>query len=294
VSGRPAVALLLLAACARPALHPASLVVGGRERTYTWAGPDGGRRPLVIALHGRGGQGQSEAKLSHLDEIARREGFLVVFPDGIDRSWADGRGATPAARNGVDDVGFVRALIDRLVADGRVDPARVYVTGMSNGAIMTWTLACAMADRLAAIAPVSGAMPAALAESCTPARPLAVLYFAGTDDPILPYGGGDTPAGGAVLSAEDSVGRWAAHDGCDLTASWTELPDTDPGDGTRARARRLTGCRDGVEVELVTIDHGGHTWPGGLAYAPERRIGKTSRDLDASEEMWRFFVRFHR
>src|SRR5262249_19681001 len=133
---RALTALALLACAHAPALaHRGTLSYGGRERSYSWAGPDEGRRPLVIALHGRGGQGDSQARLSPPDVLACREGFIVVFPDGLDRSWADARGSTGASRHHVDDVGFVAALIDRFVADGRADPARIYATGMSNGAM---------------------------------------------------------------------------------------------------------------------------------------------------------------
>jgi polyhydroxybutyrate depolymerase len=281
------VALLLAVACAhRAGWREGTFTVDSVERTYGWVGdPTAQKRPLVIALHGRGGRGEGQARLSHLDEIASREGFLAVFPDGVNRSWADPRNKTPASKQGVDDVAFLGALIDELVADGRADPARIYVTGMSNGAVMTWTLACALGDRIAAIAPVAGGMPADM--PCDAHTP--VLYFAGDHDPILAYAGGE-----GLLGAEDSVHRWAAQDGCAGEPAREELTDVDPDDETIARAERWESCANGAAVELVTIQGGGHTWPGGQQYASTIIIGKTSRDVDASEEMWRFFRRFHR
>jgi polyhydroxybutyrate depolymerase len=266
-------AVIALVGCAH-GWHQGAITVGGVARSYGWVGdPAARRRPLVLALHGRGGRGEGQAALSHLDELAAREGFIAVFPDAMNRSWSD------------QDVAFLRALIDAFVADGRADASRVYVTGMSNGAVMTWTLACALGDRIAAIAPVAGGMPDGLA--CD-AR-TSVVYFAGDRDPILAYTGG-----GGLLSAEESARRWAAADGCTGEPAREELADEDPDDETIARAERWETCAGGLAVELVTIEGGGHTWPGGQQYASPMIIGKTSRDVDASEEMWRFFQRFHR
>jgi polyhydroxybutyrate depolymerase len=282
-------------ACA-PASAPCdgegALPLGGMERTFRYHLPAArgvGPRPFLIALHGHGGDGRGMATLTHLDAVADEDGFVVAFPDGYDRQWNDGRGTTAPAQAGVDDVAFVSALIDHAVARWSVDPRRVYVTGMSNGGMMAHRIGCELAARVAGIAPVAGTLPERSAAGCAPARPIPVVMFHGTDDGLVPYGGGAvrTTTLGRVLSAPDTLARWAALDRCSAATTSNE-PDRDPTDGTRV-ARRQHACPGGNTVALFTIEGGGHTWPGGLQYLPAAVIGHTSRDIDASRTIARFF-----
>jgi polyhydroxybutyrate depolymerase len=272
-----------------------ALVFGGRRRTYHIHVPpsyDGTRAvPLVVALHGRGGRGAGMMALTHFDRVADHEGFIVVFPDGYRRSWADGRGSTPADRAGLDDVAFIARLIDTLSVTYRIDPGRVFATGMSNGGFMTQRLGCDLAQRITAIAPVAAGLPARRQGQCSPARAIAVLEIQGTDDPLVPYGGGPVrgPADGLTLGAVASAAFWARADGCAPTPSAAELPDVRPDDGTRVRRTAYAGCRDGSRVVLLAVAGGGHTWPGGLRYASEGLVGRTSRDVDATQVIWSFF-----
>jgi polyhydroxybutyrate depolymerase len=249
----------------------------------------GGARPLVVALHGRLGDGKAMAHLTGLDAVADEDGFVVVFPDGYEKSWNDGRGRSPASEAGVDDVGFISALVDHAVASFRADARRVYVTGMSNGGMMTHRIGCELAAKIAGIAPVAGALPERGAPSCAPARPLSVVMFHGTDDSFVPYGGGEMQrgAGGRVLSAEASLAKWAALEGCAAGSTTVEL-DRDPSDGTSVE-RTQSVCPAGRQVALYTIRGGGHTWPGGWQYLPEGLVGRTSRDIDASRLIPRLF-----
>ncbi|MCA3011388.1 MAG: alpha/beta fold hydrolase [Myxococcaceae bacterium] len=271
-------------------------VSGGLERRALVVEPDGpGPFPLVLALHGRLGSGAQMLKLSGLAPLARREGFVLVAPDGVGRSWADGRGTSPASREGVDDVAFLVCLVDELVARRRVDPARVYAVGMSNGGFMALTLACKAPERFAAVGSVTGFMGSAFARACAPSRPVPVMIVAGDADPIVPFAGGELGGGrGHVIGAEATFDRWRELDGCPRPPEVSAPTEVAADDGTAVELRDATGCREGSAVRLVVVKGGGHTWPRGDRYLPEPLIGKTSDELDASEALWAFLKGFRR
>ncbi|HKK42459.1 MAG TPA: PHB depolymerase family esterase [Bacteroidales bacterium] len=262
--------------------------------------------PMVIALHGRGGNGKSMLLLTRkgFNRLSKRDRFIVVYPSGIDLNWNDGRmdeeANDRAHRENIDDVGFISALIDTMIRHYNADPGRVYVTGISNGAIMSYRLACELSDRIAAIAPVDGNMPCHLFPECSPSKPVSVLAINSTDDPLVPYNGGEIHGGirrinlGKVLSAEESVMFWVKHDSCSLPPVITDEPDRDPEDGTRVRKMLYPNGVEGTEVILYKIEGGGHTWPGGIQYLPVLLIGKTSWDIDANEVIWDFFKKHSR
>lgn len=251
--------------------------------------------PLVIVLHGGGGTGAGMVKLTNFNAIADREGFIVVYPDGVDRHWNDGRGVEwyRAHTENIDDLGFISTLIDELVAKLNVDVKRVYATGISNGGMMSYRLGCELSQRIAGIAPVTASISVNMAKVWSPSRPMPVLIIAGTADPLVPWDGGDIRFGrrifGTVLSVPDTVKFWVEKNGCLAKPIVIRLPDTDPTDGTTVRKEVYASCRDGAEVVLYAVEGGGHTWAGGLQYLPERIIGKTSREFSASEVIWQFF-----
>ena len=257
--------------------------------------------PLLIALHGGGGTGRNMETLTSggFDRIANIKGFVVVYPDGIEKYWNDGRSIEETRywvqRKNIDDVGFISALIDHLVNKMNIDPKRVYVTGMSNGAIMSYRLACELSGKIAAIAPVAGNIPQNLLLSCSPSRPVSVLAINGLDDPLVPFAGGDVtgPYGlkklGKVLSAPESIKVWVKNNECLETPVITYEPDMKPQDGTRVRKEAYTNGKNNSEVILYAIEGGGHTWPGGYQYLGEKIVGKTSRDINADEVIWDFF-----
>jgi len=276
-----------------------TLKVGDRERSYLVHRPkayDGAkRRPLVLAFHGGGGRARGMATLTHFDDIADERGFIVVYPEGVNHRWADGRGTTAPDRTGVDDVAFVAALLDRLEGDLAIDPARIYATGMSNGGFMAERLGCLLSGRIAAIAPVAATMGEPLAARCKPQRPLPVMLIHGTDDLLVPWVGGRMRfgAGGNILSVPATVALWTRLDGCSAKPATSELPAV-AADATRVRRTVHGGCRDGAEVVLYTVQGGGHAWPGGLPYLSGGLVGKTSRAFDAGEVIWEFFARHPR
>jgi polyhydroxybutyrate depolymerase len=285
--GLQSLALVALIAC-RPA-GESTLEVNSTPRNYDVFVPVAKPGlPLVIALHGNGSTGKGMRQLTQLDRVAAREQFIVAYPDAIDHHWNDGR---PELDTGIDDVAYISALIDELAQRYAIDRTRVYVTGMSNGAMMAFRLGCDLADRIAAIAPVTGNIPAAIA--CEPKRPISLLLINGTADPLVPYEGGVVGARarrnrGSVLSTAMSIERFARAAQCEPATQTIAEPDVEPNDGTRTRRTSYT-CPAGLAVELLTIDGGGHTWPGGAQYLPAAAIGAVSRDFHASERIWDFF-----
>ncbi|MFN0143526.1 MAG: alpha/beta hydrolase family esterase [Mycobacterium sp.] len=236
---------------------PGALTIGGLQRTYLVHAPAGGAPVgLVLNLHGAGMTGGEQAALTDYNAVADQYGFVVAYPDGIDLSWADGRGASVPDRQGVDDVGFLAALIDRLSVEYGIPAGRVFVTGMSAGAFMANRLACDRADLVAAIAPVAGTLGTGV--PCAPSRAVSVLQIHGTADPVVPYtGGGMIGRGGAseIMSAPALAGLWSALDRC----ASPPIPDAPaPAEVPRLVAE---GCAGGAEVVLVTVNGGGHIWP---------------------------------
>ncbi|OBF60733.1 esterase [Mycobacterium sp. 852002-50816_SCH5313054-b] len=267
----------------------ATLRSGGLDRTYTLHVPPGEPVGLVLSLHGGGGTGAGQQGLTDFDAVADANHLLVAYPDGFDKSWADGRGASPADRHHVDDVGFLVALAGKLQRDYNIAPGHVFATGMSNGGFMTNKLACERADVFAAIAPVAGTLGTGVA--CHPSRPVSVLAAHGTADPLVPFNGGDVRGRGGVshaVAATSMVNAWRSVDGCQGDPSAQVLPNV--GDGTVVHRYDAAPCAASTEVIFYQIDNGGHTWPGGKQYLPQAIIGRTSRALDASEVIAQFFL----
>lgn len=296
------VAALALAGCNRgPDLETRALRHGGLERTYhVLPSKVQGPRPLVIALHGGGGRGEQfdRGTKGQVSREAQARGWRVVFPDGVAKGWNDGRPLKTARdreRAQVDDVGFLGALIDHLVAQGGVDPARVYMMGISNGGFMTQRFALDGGGRIAAGAAVT-AQVAEVWRDKTPTAGISMLWMNGTADPLVPYAGGAVKVlgqtRGMILSTDDAVAWWAGPLGCEAPRE-VQLPDTDPEDETRV-VRAVRACRDGVELVRYRIEGGGHTWPGGSQYLPQGMIGRVSRDIDGTRAIFDFFARHAR
>src|SRR5450631_4242726 len=207
--------------------------VGGVMRTFTAQLPDNKPAPLVIALHGNTQTGADMMTRTAWPDVARREHFAAVFPDGLNRAWADFRpnanraGRAPPA--GTDDVAFIVRLIEKFVANGVADPKRIYVTGVSNGGAMTMTLVCARADLFTAAASVIMNLTDESARACQPSRPVPMLMMNGTADPLIPYQGGRGTSRFAVpgfWSTQMTLDFWRRANGCDTQdAAVAELDD---------------------------------------------------------------------
>ena len=266
----------------------------GIERSYLVHEPEELHRtnlPVVLVFHGGLGKPRGIAWMTHMNEIADREHFIAVYPEGLDNHWNDGR---ETVRNKVNDVQFISDMLDRLDHDFHIDTHRIYAAGISNGGMFSQRLACELSDRIAAVASVAGTMPQAIRPDCKPAQPISILIMHGTTDPLVPYNGGEVRAhgryglGGTVISVADTVRFWVEHDGC-TPAPVSSSQDKDPDDGTSLKIDVYSHGKDNSEVTLYTIVNGGHTWPGGFQYAPQFFIGKTSKEINASETIWNFF-----
>ena len=228
------------------------------------------------------------------NELADRDGFFVVYPQGVDKSWNDGRPdkISGAHRKGIDDVGFLGALIEHLIYEYPIDSARIFVTGISNGGLMSFRLGCTLNDKIRAIAPVTAQIPSALEPLCRSESEVSLAVFNGTEDPLVPYNGGQITVfrqqRGEVLSTDETIKIWQNKNRCRSKARVTEVPDL-AADGTRVTKIEYTQCAAESRVVLFRIDGGGHTWPDGRQYLPVRRVGRTSRDINACDEIWEFF-----
>ena len=251
--------------------------------------------PLLLLFHG--GMGTGERILEQTDMAAKavRESFVLVAPDADGTQWNDGR---EIRRSDADDVGFVRKLLADVQSRAKTDPSRTYAAGVSNGGMFTLRLACELSDRFVAVASVIGNQVERLTSSCKPSKPLSVFLIHSTEDPLMPYGGGQVtgPFGhhklGAVLSSDATLELWKKLEDCTGKGTALEL-DQDPADGTSVRINVWRPCRDGVEVRRWAVVGGGHTWPG--AKLPSRLpTGRMSKEFDATAEVWKFLAAHRR
>jgi polyhydroxybutyrate depolymerase len=261
-----------------------SLVSAGIEREYLLHVPtsyDATRpTPLVISLHGAGMWPAAQRDVSLWNEVADEQGFIVVYPSGVSgrgpRTW---RSEGPA--RGVDDVRFISDLIDTLSARYRIDPARIYANGLSNGGGMTFLLSCTMGGRIAAVGVVGPALFLRW-HQCADQRPVPLLAFHGTADCAALYRGGASWVAPAILpNIPRWVAAWARRNHCAPTPADTSVAS----DVTR---RVYSRCAGGADVAFYTIEGGGHTWPGG-GPVPEWFVGRTTHSVSASRLMWEFF-----
>lgn len=277
-----------------------TIKVGSLERSFWFVRPASvkGPAPVVFVLHG-GNVADGRVTFRYgFQELGARDGVITVHPSGQGEGWNDGRD-TPflLARGGADDVAFFRAMIDQLVSEGAADPGRIFVTGGSNGGMMTHRLVCELSDRLAGAAPFVAWMPTAVAPRCEPRRAIPILLMGGTADRLMPVSGGKVAPmsrddRGTVMSAEETFNFWRAKNRCGPQVQRQELPDTDPADGTRVAVSRAQGCA--APVELYLVDGGGHRLPGDAArtYRDQGMAalsGVSSQDIDGKSVIWDFF-----
>lgn len=267
------------------------LIYGGKRRSYYIYTPKTKAKnrplPVIIGLHGGRSTPRNFSLTTNFNRLAERQGFIVIYPTGIDRQWQDGRENLSGSRQ--DDVGFINATIDDLARIRSIDNRRIYVAGMSNGGMMAQRLACQLPHRIAAVATVAAAMPAPLQSSCRSGKPLSMMAIGSPSDRIVPWQGGPVTrnAGGTVLSMPQTIDLWRTKAGCQAVARDRILPDTSPRDRLLVKVSQYQGCQSGLSVVLVTVNGGGHTWPGGLAQS--KRLGVTSTKFDATEFIWEFF-----
>ena len=272
------------------------------ERTYHIHLPPGFSRekpaPLVFALHGGGGNGQKfdqETTQGTLTAAADKRGMVLVFPEGINKQWCEGR-TEILKKKTYDDVGFISKIIDVMVKNYGIDPKRIYATGISNGGFMSVRLAMDLSEKIAAVAPVTAQVAEVLKDK-TPKLPISIMIVNGTKDPLVPFDGGHvrlfkfSRSRGKILSTASTVELFRRHNGCDKTPEKSRLLDKDPNDGANVEIEKHSGGKQGTEVILVKVIGGGHTWPGGSQYLKPWLVGVVCRDINASEMILDFFLR---
>jgi polyhydroxybutyrate depolymerase len=238
------------------------LKVGGRDRNYRLHLPAGlpAPVPLVVVMHGVSGSAKQAERDYNWDRLADSGKFAVAYPDGLNRSWnVDGETCCGrSGREGVDDVGFISAAVADIVTNVGINRAEVYATGMSNGGIMSYTLACTT-DIFSAIGPVAGIQ----LNPCRSPHPASVMHIHGTADRLVPYNGGQgfSVINGPPVPALNAF--WRNVDQCGAPAATTDGPVT----------TSTAGCADNRSVVLITVDGGGHEWP-----------------TFATQRLWEFFA----
>ena len=250
------------------------------KRTYLLHVPTGydgtTRTPVVVLFHGLGGNSAAVAGSTHLVELSDQAGFILVVPQGLGAiSHWDFRSAPTDEHS---DLGFANRLVTAIKRTACVDNHRVYATGFSNGSALTLALACEGTTDFAAYGAVAAPY---FDESCKSAPPASIIYFHGTDDKVIPFGGGDTiigPMPGVITALQG----WATHDGCPSRGAKRSV-------STHVRHFAWTSCRGGTDVDAYEVLNGGHAWPGQATGSPGRLQGVQTQEVDASDLIWRFF-----
>jgi polyhydroxybutyrate depolymerase len=260
-----------------------SFVSSGVKREYLLYVPKSYDRskptPLIISMHGAGLWGAAQKDMSQFNRVADREGLIVVYPSGIGgrgiRVWHEEEG--PGLPR---DVKFISELIDTLEAHYNIDSTRIYANGLSNGGGMSFVLSCTLSHRIAAVGLVASAQLLPF-KWCTDRHPVPMIDFHGTSDPEAPYRGGSSWVAQGFADQIGFVAAWAQRNKCASSPTDSRVaPDV---------VRRVyTRCANGADVELYTIEGGGHTWSGG-GHHPEWFVGRMSYSIDASQVMWEFF-----
>lgn len=274
-----------------------ALQVNQSERTYSMYVPPSlvgeGKRPVVIAFHGGGMNSESMERLGGLNETADKHRFVVVYPDGSGRlkkvrTWNSGPHKSYAQEKGIDDVAFISALIDKLVQEDKIDPRRVFLTGVSNGGMMAYRLAAEIPEKIAAVASVAGTLNI---EPGLLKHPMPVMHIHGTKDEFVPYQGGrgkKTSKGNSWASVDATIEAWKKANNIQTNPLRTLLP-LKVEDGTLIEKYTYGVSGDSERLVLYKIIGGGHAWPGHV-YKP-RVLGVTSMNMDANEVIWEFFNR---
>lgn len=266
------------------------ITVDGLNREFITYLPPGinpnDKLPVIISLHGRLGTAERQMKFANFKPIADRDKVIIVCPQGVDRSWNDGR-ETPAHRKNIDDVEFIDSLIRYITRTYNADNSRIYVTGMSNGGFMASRLAIDLNRYIAAIAVVGASMDKST--KFEPGLVMPAMYIQGTKDPLVPFEGGEMEKGGGgnIYGHKEILEKWAANDSCSKKPVITNMP-VKIDDGTSV-IREVYSNPNGLKVIGYTMVNAGHTWPGGSQYMPKFVIGSVSKNLDACEVIWQFF-----
>jgi polyhydroxybutyrate depolymerase len=266
-----------------------TISVGGLTRNYLLFVPAAQTPkslPAFIMMHGSGSTAAQQENYSQFDTFAQAHGLVVMYPNGIERHWNDGR--VIGHESTADDIGFMKAMLAEVIAQGLIDPKRVYAAGISNGGFMAQHMACVMPEALAGIGVIAATQPVDAA--CPSPRPMPVIFFQGTADKFVPFNGGPIAPQlgnnrGTAMSNAQAVAVWQKRNGCGAPTR-TQLPDAKPLPVTI----ETFACPPGRGLEDVIIQGGGHTWPGARSgFLVNMILGPVTDSVNANEMMWTFF-----
>ncbi len=252
-------------------------------------------KPLIIALHGGGSRWDKFAyktTQSTLLNAVNDKQVVVIFPQGIKNHWNDGR---KHLDNGIDDVNFISSLIDYSIKNYGVDKSKIYVVGFSNGGFMSIRLAIELPDKIMGVAVVSAQLSEALQHKKMKGN-VSFMLINGSQDPIVPYMGGEmksfrfAKSRGTLLSTQETLSYFLKANQCNKDKEKTYF-NNKKFDKTSISIENYSKCKDNTRVKLITVNGGGHTWPGGKQYLPVKLIGKVSREIDAGKEVIDFFLK---
>ena len=252
--------------------------------------------PVLFHIHGGGGTAKTTPSLTfgRFNELADEEGFIMVYPEGIDKNWNDGRvlEGEQTWEEDIDDVGFIVAIVDELKKNYSIDSNRIYTSGMSNGGFMSSRLICDRSDIFSGAAILTATLSSTYLPKCNPTEPVTVLIMNGTEDKLVPYDGGEIKVfkkrRGEIVSTDDYVNFWKNKNKCTTKRPTITLPDRYD-DGTIVSIDEYENCEPGSALVLYKIEGGGHTWPGGKQYLGKWLIGNTSDEINACDVIWEFF-----
>jgi len=261
-----------------------SIIHDGIQRDYTLYFPASYEQnsedyALIFNFHGFTSNGAQQRLYSRMDLVSDTAQVVMCYPEGIDAAWNVGWNFGSME----DDVGFTAAMIDKFVAEHRINSKKVYACGMSNGGFFSYKLACELNDKIAAVASVTGSLVPGQDAACNPGRAVPVLEIHGTADAVVPYEGST----GVAMPIEDVVQFWVDKNACDDDPDIIDIPNTSLTDESTASIFRYNTCESDTEVQFIKIENGGHTWPDALL-----DIGVTNRDFNASQYIWEFFSQF--
>jgi polyhydroxybutyrate depolymerase len=274
-----------------------SFMVNNKTREYIVHLPPGYSKdkalPLVLVFHGGGGNSKQMQRHLEMDEVADKEQFITVYPNGLNKNWNDGREVKEAITAN-DDVQFISQLLDSLQKMYAIDVQRVFSTGISNGGFFSIYLSLKLSSRLRAVAPVCASIPEKIYDNFNPVYPVSILFINGTEDPLVPYNGGDVGtkllgSRGRCMSTDTSVKKYIQVTGSKTTPIIENIPDKNTRDKCTAVKYTYTGGRNNTTVCLIKITGGGHTAPGCGQYLPKFVVGKVCNDFNSNEMIWNFF-----
>jgi len=262
--------------------------VNGKNREYLFRAPHVDKKyPLLILLHGGLENSVDIEKSTGMSLLARKEGFAVVYPNAINGRWNDGR---EVLKEKYDDVLFISRLIDNILNSYNIDSKRVYACGLSNGGMMVHRLSAELSHKLTAIASVAGNMPKSVGDNFSIEREISALIIHGTEDPIVPYNGGEVKSNlqGLVLSARETAMKYVNANRCSKIPK-IEWLNKESMDKCKVKLEKFSKGKRGTEVFFYTVENGGHCWHGTSKPYPSSIVGNYCRDINVSELILNFF-----